>query len=276
MKRISLILFLILPTTVFAQSWPIHENTGVNDYAGVIEDETEVRINRALQTLEEETGVQATVLTLFTRLGYEDAESLEEFSTGLFNHWGVGDASRNDGILILVVTQGKEMTIELGSGYPTAFNREASDIIQDAFLPAFKDERMSEGIEEGTDQILTHIARAHASGDAPSGGSGSGWAGWIFGGGVFAGLLALIFGRKIGDRVRKCPQCGARGIHRDKDVIQQATEDHDGKGRETTTCSNCDYRDTRNYSISRRKTKSPSDSSFGGGKSKGGGASGKW
>ncbi len=282
MNRLILIALLIWPVFAQAQSWPVHENTYVNDYANVIDDEAEVRITRTLQALREETGVEATVLTIFTRSGYEIAGSLEEFSTGLFNNWGIGNPDKNDGILILVVSEDREMRIELGSGYPSEFNREAQDIIDFNILPAFKDDRMSDGIEEGTDVALTHIARAFAAGDAPptrsNGGNGGGLIGAIMGIIVAAGF-ALVFGRKIKNRFKRCPQCGKREIHQKREVLELATTKDEGAGETVTTCSNCDYRDSRSYIIpmvTPFSSNSSSGGSFGGGGSSGGGASGRW
>lgn len=281
MKRLIIIALLIWPVFAQAQSWPVHENTFVNDYANVIDDEAEIRITRSLQSLREETGVEATVLTIFTRWGYESAGSLEEFSTGLFNHWGIGDADKNDGILILVVSEDREMRVELGASYPRKFNREAQDIIDFNFLPAFKDNRMSDGIEEGTDVALTHIARAFAAGEAPperSNGGGSNLIIWMLGA-IGAAIFALIFGRRIKNRFKRCPQCGKRGIHQKREVLEKATAKEEGAGETVTTCSNCDYRNAKSYIIpmvTHSSSSSSSGGSFGGGGSSGGGASGRW
>lgn len=276
MKRLCLIFCLLWPIAGYSQSWPIHENLWVNDYANVIETDTEARIIRTLQTLKEETGVEATVLTLFTRWGYESAGSFEDFATGLFNHWGIGDADKNDGILIMIISEDREMRIELGAGYPDAFDREAQDIINDSFLPAFQDGRMGDGIEAGTNSIVTHIARAHAAGEAPAG-KARGIGGLVFGGGILAALIAMIFGRKIGNRFKHCPKCGQRGIRTARVTDEKATKTSTGSGTQTTTCTNCDYHGTKTYSISRISTRtSSSGSSFGGGSSSGGGASGRW
>lgn len=276
MKRLYLILMILWPTFAHAQSWPVHDNIWLNDYANVLEVNAEVRIIRSLQALNEETGIQASVLTLYTRRGYENPGSLEDFSTTLFNHWGVGDPGKNDGILILVISEDRDMRIELGSGYPREFDREALDIISDSFLPAFQENRMADGIEAGTDAVIIHIARAFAAGDIPSG-PGNRVGGSILGVGILVTLITLIFGRKISDRIRRCPQCGKRAIRRSRVTDKKASKTSPGSGRETTTCSNCDYHATRTYSISRISTRtSSSGSSFGGGRSSGGGASGRW
>lgn len=286
MKRILALLFaLTLPALGLAQagavSYPVYENTYVNDYANAIEDGAEGRITTALRTLREETGIEATVLTLYTRWG-SGSGTLEEFATALFNNWGIGDAQRNDGILVLVVTEDREMRIELGTGYGHSFDREAQDIIDRVFIPAFKQGDFSTGIEDGTGAVIERIARVQAAGEAPpardvNAGTGALLA-WIVGMATIAVFGATLFGRRISDRFRKCPQCGERGMHTERNILQSATRAATGLGERTVTCPHCGYSATNQYTIPRisRASSSSSGGSFGGGSSSGGGASGRW
>ncbi|TYB81361.1 TPM domain-containing protein [Maritimibacter fusiformis] len=281
MKRLFALFLVLWPAFAAAQSWPVYENVYVNDYANVIEEGAEQRIMSQLKALREETGVEATVLTIYTRWGFESTGSLENFATGLFNHWGIGNAERNDGILILVVSEDREMRVELGSGYGTAFDREAKDIIDRVFLPEFRDGDFSTGIEAGTDAVIQRIARVQAAGEEPAGGgAGGGGGGWIFGGfaALFAGVFALAaFGGRIRDRFSRCPSCGKRGIRTRKNVLEKATRTSTGKGERDVTCPHCNYHDTVLYTIPRiTRSSSSSGGSFGGGSSSGGGASGRW
>lgn len=280
MRRILIVLALLLPMQAFAQSWPIYENTFINDYANTLDEAEETRIRRNLEVLRQETGVEATVLTLYTRWGYENTGSLESFATGLFNHWGIGDAQRNDGILILVITEDREMRIELGSGYGSGYNREAGDIIETIFIPAFKADDFAGGIEAGTDAVLARIARPHAAGEPAPEPSGNAFGFSLFSlvfGGIVAAFFASIFGRRIKDRLTRCPQCGHRGLNISREVTQAATRSAAGHGQKTILCPHCDFHETSGYTISRtRSSSSSSGGSFGGGSSSGGGASGRW
>ena len=279
LPRLAALLFaLLIPALAAAQDYPTWDNIWLNDRANVIDDDAEARITAALQQLADDTGVQATVLTLHTRWGYP-GDSLEAFATGLFNDWGIGDASRNDGILVLVLSEDREMRIELGSGYPSGYNDVAQEIIDDEFIPAFGRSDFTGGIEHGTEAVIARIAREHAAGNAPSPTSGGG-------GGLVAGLfgaaLAAIFGgalvgRRIIDRFTRCPQCGARGIHSERQTLESATRSSAGRGEKTVTCAHCGYAHTSPYVIPRiTRSSSSSGGSVGGGSSSGGGASGRW
>ena len=276
----ALLIALLLPAFAAAQEYPTYDNIWVNDQADVIGEPAEERITAALQTLADETGVQATVLTMHTRWGYP-GDSLESFATGLFNAWGIGDATRNDGILILVLTTDREMRIELGSGYPSGYDAVAQAIIDDTFIPAFGAGDFEQGIESGTLVVIDRIAREHAAGNppAPVAGDGSGDQGSLGFGlaimAIFGGIA--VFGRRILDRLRRCPNCGQRGLDITRETVRAATRNSTGSGRKTVLCPHCHYENTSSYTISRtRSSSSSSGGSFGGGSSSGGGASGRW
>lgn len=277
----ALLIAFLLPGLVLAQDYPAYDNLWVNDRAGIIEDAAEARIAAALEDLRDDTGVEATVLTLHTRWGYP-GETMEDFATGLFNDWGIGDADRNDGILVLVLSEDREMRIELGSGYNEGYDAVARRIIDDDFLPAFGRADFTDGIERGTAAVIARIAREHAAGNAPApvAGGGGGRGGGLAAG-LFAAVFALIaggaiFGRRITDRLTRCPHCGARGIHSHRRTLVGATRTDTGQGEKTVTCPHCGYENATPYTIPRVRRGSSSGGSFGGGSSSGGGASGRW
>lgn len=278
----AVLIALLLPVIALAQDYPTYDNIWLNDRADIIDEDAEARITAALQDLADETGVQATVLTLHTRWGYP-GETMEDFATGLFNAWGIGDAERNDGILILVLSEDREMRVELGSGYPSGYDAVARQVIDEDFLPAFGRADFSGGIERGTMAVIDRIAREQAAGNAPApvsgGGEGRGNGGIV--GAVLGALFALfagasIFGRRITDRFTRCPQCGTRGIHSHRETLVSATRTTTGQGEKTVSCPHCGYSRTTPYTIPRVRRSSSSSSSFGGGSSSGGGASGRW
>lgn len=285
MKRLITILafIMVLPSLSVAQSWPEHDNIFVNDLAGVLADDAEARLRSELELLRDETGVELTVLTISTRKEYQlSGGTLTEFATGLFNHWGIGDATKNDGILVLLITDNHEMRIELGAGYSDGYDRVAGAIIDRVFLPLLKSGEMTQAIEDGTGAIIDGLARANAAGqpapepEASTGGN----AGMIFGGGFLVLILALIFGKRIKNRMASCPTCGKRGMQTAHTKLEAATKTTKGQGEKTITCTHCDYSSTTQYTIpiirKRSSSSSSSGGSFGGGSSSGGGASGKW
>jgi len=277
------LIFMLLPFSLAAQEgnrdFPEYTSTLINDFADLIPQATENRIIASLEQLLADKGVEMTLVTLRTRNDFGPHGSLERFATGLFNNWGVGDADRDDGILVLVLRDDREMRIELGAGYGRDFDWAAQQVIDEQMLPRFRDGDYALGIEAGVNATIRNIAMPKAEGHAPvSRGISSDSMGRIIFWTFLIGIGALLARTFIGDalaRLKPCPNCGRRTLRRSRETLQAASKAAAGRGLRTTRCSNCDYRDETSYSISRVSSKS-SSGSFGGGSSSGGGASGKW
>lgn len=284
MIRAALI-WLCLALPAFAQDLPDWSATSINDFAGLLSDDDTRTVDQALITLHDETGTQGTVVTLTDRARHGGADGLEPFATRLFNHWGVGEAGRNDGFMLLVLRDDREVRVELGAGYPRAADAAARAIIDDTILPDFRAGRMSEGIRDGTLAIIDRIARPHAAGmgfDGPD--ERRDPLGWLFPVVFFGafGVIGLNILRRIWQRLQlgrqPCPNCGGSGLVQDSEIIQPA----DGSGRASqviwTRCPRCNWTSPRSEPkpVSRRGRRGRGGGGFGGGRSSGGGASGRW
>lgn len=267
------IVLLILPAASFAQNLPQPLTPFVSDFANVIDEETEARISNDLREFREQSGVEFAVVTINSTKDYGDPVEIEPFATGLFNTWGIGDATRNDGILMLVAVEDRAMRLELGSGYPPEEDDRAKRVIDHQIIPFFREARYGEGIEAG---VLETIKRIQSGGFEPPSliARISEFIPFILFG-AFA--LILVFRNKIASgvtRIRRCPNCGQRMLSRQSDTVTAATRDVEGQRMILTRCSNCDYRNERLRVIPRQR--SSGSSGFGGGSSSGGGASGRW
>ncbi|PPB81561.1 uncharacterized protein LV82_00770 [Albidovulum inexpectatum] len=260
--------------------YPQPVDTYMNDFAGLIEPDAAQALRGSLAALERETGIQMAVLTIRARSDYDPSTSIADFAQRVFNGWGIGDPQTNDGILLLVSSQDREIRIHLGAAYDQAYDVIAQDIVSNVIAPRFREEQFSEGIEDGIMQTIDRIALRLVS-ESPHDGTGGGFLDridhWIFG--AIAGIVGYgLFGRKIRNaaaRLRRCPGCGTRGLRR---VTVRLPE---GGRRLRTYCRNCDYRDDRMLREKRdehvrHRRRTNSSGGFGGGRSSGGGASGKW
>lgn len=286
-------LAFLLPSLARAEDYPPHPDLFVNDMAGLIAPDAAQRIRSELEKLKTETGVEMTVLTINSRHDFNASGSLEAYATALFNNWGIGRAAYNDGILVLVARQDREMRIELGKGFNQGYDVIAQDVINRSFLPSFRADNYSVGIETGVMATIERIARPRAAGLPPPEipAVRKTWFDqlfpWLFGL-VAAGIVtAGVAGRALGDwsyRFRSCPQCGQRGLHRDHilqsggDPLPPETVPGSGRviGSVVTRCGHCGYRDERPWRRMPTVRSNSSGGSFGGGRSSGGGASGRW
>ena len=290
----ALFLWLGLSAAAVAQELPQPLTDKVSDFAGVLDATEEGRIDRALQALRDETGVHMVVVTMAT-LGQHGGEGrrLEDYAKSLFNAWGVGDAKRNDGILLLVVTGPREARLALGSGYDAVYDGRAARVLTTAVLPEFRAGRLAGGIEAGITSARERLVVPFQEGRPVTltegfeteGGTFGSIAPWAAGAGGLGGVLSLFLWRFRARRT--CPKCGEQTLTRTREVISPAGTLSSGNGIEHMICESCGFTDRRTFTIraTMRGDRSRSgrggggsgrSGGFGGGRSSGGGASGKW
>lgn len=289
MLRLCIIL-LWLPLAGFAQTFPAPRSDTVNDYANLLPPETASRISNALQAARAETGIHIVLATIESQSDYGGTGRFADFATGWLNTWGIGDAARNDGILILVGHQDREMRIALGRAYDVMWDGRAQRVIDTAMLPAFRNDDYAKGLEEGTLMAIEQLARPFAANEDVTEDSGfpaEPWLDKMLGVAMtvgFAGFILWgIFRKKLRDvsvRFRTCPNCGARNLRVSRKTALEAGETTRGQGERHEICGSCGNDRSEIYVIpsktEAREAKSSSSSGYGGGSSGGGGASGKW
>lgn len=170
LRWILLLVFLLWGFTPAGQTGlPTYAELYVNDYANVIDDTTEEGIRTLLQQLKTEKDIEMTVLTIGRMSDYGDYSEIEPFATELFNLWGIGDPVRNDGVLLLVAVEDRQMRIELGAGYDSSYNSEMQNVIDEFMLPRFREEDFSKGIAEGVTQTIYKITGTKPTITTPTG-----------------------------------------------------------------------------------------------------------
>lgn len=151
------ILVLFIPIGVWAQEEDIPsptQNFYVNDFANVLDSQTEQYIMQHSIRLDELTGAQVVVVTLAT-IG---DIPLEEYSLNILRGWGIGSAEKNNGVLILVAVDDRKSRIEVGYGLEGALPDSKTGCIQDDYMiPYFSIDDFSTGILEGYKAILMEI-----------------------------------------------------------------------------------------------------------------------
>lgn len=122
----------------------------INDYANMIDQETEQKLSISLSQIREAGGAQIAVLTL-NELG---ENTIEQTSIEVVDNWQLGDRDRDDGVLITIVLASREMRIEVGQGLegniPDAI---AKRIISEYMAPLFKEGSFSKGITIGVFEV---------------------------------------------------------------------------------------------------------------------------
>lgn len=103
-----------------------------------------------------------------------DGAVLEEYSLNVARKWGIGDAT-NNGALLIVVKNDRKMRIEVGRGLEGDLtDTRAAKIIQTSLAPKFRSGDYYGGISDGVDSIQRAISKQadpRLSDDTPSFGS---------------------------------------------------------------------------------------------------------
>ena len=130
----------------------------VNDFAGVISNEDGSKIEDLAKELEDKTTAQLAVVTIKST----EPETIETYAVKLFEKWGIGQKGKDNGILLLVAVEDREVRIEVGYGLEGAIpDVLAHRIIEENIIPYFKSKDYSNGIFSGSLALLRLIANEY-------------------------------------------------------------------------------------------------------------------
>ena len=151
---VSIVLIVSFVNAQGLQSYPTYQELFLNDYAQVVTTVDASVIRAETEFLKADTGIELTVLTIDSINDYTTGDrDIESFATNLFNTWGIGSSLNNDGALILVAVQDRDVRIELGNGYGRSYDAMAQRVIDNYILPSFRQGNYSKGILEGSQEL---------------------------------------------------------------------------------------------------------------------------
>lgn len=149
---IALSLFAFTSFPALAYYNPGQPTGFVNDYAGVLTQEQKNNLESRLTSFEKETSNEISVAIIDSLK--EDA--IENFAVDLFEEWGIGKKSNDNGVLILVAVSDRQMRIEVGYGLEGALtDSQAYWIIENKMKPAFRNNDFYLGLSEASDAIMS-------------------------------------------------------------------------------------------------------------------------
>jgi len=152
---LALLLALVLLTLAapaLAQTGPTFPalNGRVVDQGNLLSDAKEQELTAKLEAIERDTTDQVIVVTVPDLQGYE----IEEYGYQLGRAWGIGQDSKNNGVLLLVAPTERKVRIEVGYGLePILTDGLSALIIQNEILPSFREGYFERGIEQGVNAI---------------------------------------------------------------------------------------------------------------------------
>ncbi len=130
----------------------------VNDFANLISDNNETKLNSLLKEVSTKTRAQIAVVTLSSLDGYP----IEDVGLSIGRQWGVGQKDKNNGVVILVAPNERKMRIEVGYGLEGAIpDSKAGRIRDELMIPEFKKGNYETGIIYATEKIANLVAQEY-------------------------------------------------------------------------------------------------------------------
>ena len=157
MNRLSFAACAVLISAVAIAAQTLPKPAGrVTDLANVIDPATEADLDRRLDQLERKTSSEVAVVTVASL----DGIPVEDYAVRLFKEWGIGQAKQDNGVLVLVAPNEREMRIEVGYGLEGILpDGLAGQIIRDQFIPRFRDNDYNGGIRDGVARVVDIVEK---------------------------------------------------------------------------------------------------------------------
>ena len=164
--RIILFLLTLWCLPVLAQQIAVPElRQQVTDITGTLSTSEQQSLTQQLQDITQKTRAQVAVLIVPST----GDDSIEQYATRVFDNWRLGDAKRNDGILIIVAWSDRTVRIQVGYGLEEKVTDAlAGDIIRSNMIPAFKQQKLAKGLELAIIALNNQLTSQHQYSSNPS------------------------------------------------------------------------------------------------------------
>lgn len=161
----TFVLFLSLSLSsknVFAEFTVPTLTAPVMDQVGVLSSTTTNHLNELLKNVQNSGGSQIQVLIVKSL----DGLAIEDATFQVAKAWGLGDAQKDDGVLLFVSIDDRWTRIEVGQGLEGSLtDAHSRRIIDNAITPEFKAGNFDQGISNGVAEILQHTDPEFNTGD---------------------------------------------------------------------------------------------------------------
>ena len=126
----------------------------VNDFADIISDEDENEIYNDAANLYNKTTAQVVVITVDDLNG----EEIADYALNIGREWGVGSEEENNGVVILLSRDDREIYIAVGYGLEGALPDSKTGRIIDRYgISYFSEDEFSKGLVSVSDAIINEV-----------------------------------------------------------------------------------------------------------------------
>jgi uncharacterized protein len=160
MKRLAwLVAVAVLTGSTAADAYPARPEGPVLDLADVLPAADEAALNYRLTRYHETSGNTIEVVTVNSLEG----QTIEDYGSGLFMEWRIGDPRTQRGILVLLAPSEGQAWIGIGCGFGNALtNSFGQEVMQTKMIPEYKQRRFEEGTLAAIDALIDRLATVPA------------------------------------------------------------------------------------------------------------------
>ncbi len=138
-----------------AETMPSKPDRYFNDYASVVDQATALELNEQLAQFERETSTQLLVVVYRTM---QSESSVADYTQRVSQTWGVGQKGRNNGAVLFVFVENRQMFIQTGYGLEGALpDAIAFDITHNVIAPHFKQNDYAGGLRAGVTAMMQAV-----------------------------------------------------------------------------------------------------------------------
>lgn len=154
-----LVIFLAFPVRIFAIDIPTPAGY-VNDLASVLSKDQKENLEKSLQSYKDTTGNEIAILVVKDLQG----EEINDFAVRTFEKWEIGQKDKDNGVLVLVSIDERQVKIEVGYGLePYITDSDAGNIIRNNIAPSFRDGNYYEGLNSAVSEIKKELSKSTQS-----------------------------------------------------------------------------------------------------------------
>jgi uncharacterized protein len=159
MKKIGLILLVLIASLNFSRAEVVYPKPSdpprlVNDFTKTLDVGQLEDLEKKLVAFADSTSTQIAVVVIETTSDMP----ISEYSTGLFNEWKIGTKGNENGVLLCVAINDRQMFITTGYGIEGALpDALCGKIISNDIRPFFKQGKYVEGIDNGVSKIIDAV-----------------------------------------------------------------------------------------------------------------------
>lgn len=151
LTRLKIVLLtLLIAAPLSAQDFPAPAGH-VNDFSNLLGEREVQNLEQKLRTYRDTTSNVIAIAIVESLQGLPR----EEVATTLFNEWRMWEGERQNGVLILVAPNEREMQIEIGYGLEGAItDLQAGRIVDEILRPNFQQGNFYTGLERATTVLM--------------------------------------------------------------------------------------------------------------------------